>query len=220
MKHSHNVKSQFLQRFCLFSSLIVLAFADVMAQTSDSFSSDPFMQTNPSSDGDPFLEQDPFMQQFPDYDDSQNFNTFELPQQQNDLPQEESAPVPSDNNAPPAVRDNQYIDESVIPQGFEERLQQEAQQQNVILGDERQNMVPNIAYGVGTGFIIGSWLATLTANTRRDTLASIGSGIVLGGLIGALIGSRAIILPNPNIPRDPSFGKTENSVIFVWNTQF
>ena len=227
MKPFKKTVHKLLQNFCILLICIFNMFviSKAMAQTSDSFTTDPFMQTDPSSGGDPFLEQDPFMQQYPDYDDSQNINNkinnFGIPQQ-NELPQEEAAPTPLDNTNPniPQIQNNQYIDESFIPQGFEERIQQEAVQQRVIMSDERQNMIPNVAYGVGTGFIIGGWLAVLTANTRRDTLASIGSGIVLGGVVGALIGSRAIILPDPNIPADPALGKVDRPMTFAWNFQF
>lgn len=98
------------------------------------------------------------------------------------------------------VQEDQYIDEDIISDETQELLQESLVQRRDFLEEEKANFVPNILYGVGTGLIIGGWFAFLTANTSRETLRSIGLGVVLGGLMGSVLGSRSIITPNAPIP--------------------
>ena len=98
-------------------------------------------------------------------------------------------------------RGDQYTDDDIIFDETQQLLQGAVVQRRDFLVEERANFVPNILYGVGTGLIIGGWFAFLTANTSRETLRSIGLGIVLGGLMGSVIGSRSIIAPNAPVPR-------------------
>lgn len=98
------------------------------------------------------------------------------------------------------VQEDQYLDEDIVPDETQELLQESLIQRRDFLAEEKANFVPNILYGVGTGLIIGGWLAFLTANNSRETFRSIGMGVVLGGLMGSVLGSRSIITPNAPIP--------------------
>ena len=61
---------------------------------------------------------------------------------------------------------------------------------------EEQEILPlNIAWGAGTGLLIGGWFALIQNGDDRSTQRSIGMGIVLGTGIGAFLGMKALILP-------------------------
>jgi hypothetical protein len=61
--------------------------------------------------------------------------------------------------------------------------------------EERQALPSNAAWGAGTGLLIGGWLALIAAGSNRDTQRSIGTGIVLGALIGVAVGVRFVVNP-------------------------
>lgn len=93
-----------------------------------------------------------------------------------------------------------YIDEGGIPSNTEGLLEMSILRRKALLEEERINAPYNVAYGVGTGLMIGGWFALLFANTSRDTLRSIGLGIVLGGLMGLIIGTRSVLAPDAPRP--------------------
>lgn len=95
-----------------------------------------------------------------------------------------------------------YVDESVLPGNSQQLLEAEWLRRKNLLSSERANVPLNVGYGIGTGLMIGSWFALLFAGTSRDTLRSIGLGIVLGGFVGSVMGTRAVI--SPSAPRPPS----------------
>jgi hypothetical protein len=69
-------------------------------------------------------------------------------------------------------------------------------QSQLRLGAERDVLPLNAAWGAGTGLLIGGWLALISAGSNRDTLRSIGVGIVLGGAVGVAVGLKSVIVPN------------------------
>ena len=71
--------------------------------------------------------------------------------------------------------------------------------QRQIADSERRNLVGNVAYGAGTGLMLGGWFTFLRPGTSREQFRTIGTSTVIGGLIGALIGSRSVW--NPAAPR-------------------
>jgi len=97
--------------------------------------------------------------------------------------------------------DGEYIDASLIPEGAERSLELSLLRQRALLLEEKINAPLNSAYGAGTGLMIGGWFALLSSRTSRDTLRSIGLGIVFGSIIGAVIGTRSVW--DPNAPRPP-----------------
>jgi len=95
-----------------------------------------------------------------------------------------------------------YLDEDVFPEGAEKDFELTLLRQQQLLLEERINAPFNVAYGGGTGLLLGGWFALLFATTSRDTLRAIGVGIVLGGVIGAVLGTRSVW--DPNAPRPPN----------------
>lgn len=67
------------------------------------------------------------------------------------------------------------------------------------LASERDVWLQNLAWGGGTGLLIGGWLALINAGDNRETQRAIGVGIVLGGILGAVVGVRYAL--NPNAPQ-------------------
>ena len=61
---------------------------------------------------------------------------------------------------------------------------------------ERELLPLNVAWGAGTGLLIGGWLALIENGTDRDTQRSIGLGVVLGGLLGMTVGLKTVIAPD------------------------
>ncbi|MGK5092696.1 hypothetical protein WDW89_11870 [Deltaproteobacteria bacterium TL4] len=119
----------------------------------------------------------------------------------------------------------QYIDDSLIPEGAEKSLESIFLKQRQLLLEEKINAPLNVAYGAGTGLMIGGWIALLASRTARDTLRSIGLGIVTGSMVGVSIGTRSVWDPNAKrpggFPPDPGAGQgsffiTPNAIGFNW----
>jgi hypothetical protein len=62
----------------------------------------------------------------------------------------------------------------------------------------------NVAWGAGTGLLIGGWFALISEGDNRSTQRSIGLGIVTGILLGVAVGTRAVF--NPNTPQPAGVG--------------
>lgn len=86
-----------------------------------------------------------------------------------------------------------YADESQQPSAAAPT--QGGRQLQLRLGAERDVLPLNAAWGAGTGLLIGGWLALISAGSNRDTLRSIGMGIVLGGIVGVAVGMKSVIAP-------------------------
>ena len=76
------------------------------------------------------------------------------------------------------------------------------------LAEERELLPLNAAWGAGTGLLIGGWFALISNGDNRDTQRSVGVGVVLGTLLGALVGTSTLI--NPNAPRAVMHPSPEN----------
>jgi len=62
--------------------------------------------------------------------------------------------------------------------------------------DERQLLPRNVAWGAGTGLLIGGWFALIESGSDRQTQRSIGLGIVLGAILGMTVGLKTVIAPD------------------------
>jgi hypothetical protein len=93
---------------------------------------------------------------------------------------------------------NRFIDESLIP--GERRVTEGGREFQLTLGQERQELPLNIAWGAGTGLLIGGWFALIGEGDNRETQRSIGLGIVVGILLGTLVGARSVITPGAPRP--------------------
>jgi hypothetical protein len=77
------------------------------------------------------------------------------------------------------------------------------------LEQDKELMPDNIVYGVGTGAVIGGWLALVQGNTARDNVRYLSVGVIGGVLLGMAVGTKSLYiqqgspisrLENANIP--------------------
>ncbi|MCZ6628639.1 MAG: hypothetical protein O7E56_10455 [SAR324 cluster bacterium] len=64
------------------------------------------------------------------------------------------------------------------------------------LESDRVDMPINVGWGAATGLLMGGWFALISNGDDRSTQRSIGSGIVLGALLGMTVGLKSVIAPN------------------------
>jgi hypothetical protein len=93
---------------------------------------------------------------------------------------------------------NQYVDESTT--GGPGSVNLGLRQATIRMRQEREQFPLNLGWGAATGLVIGGWFALLNAGSNRATLQSIGTGVVLGGLLGIAIGARTVINPETPAP--------------------
>ena len=105
---------------------------------------------------------------------------------------------------PDFTEGNKFVDEQLIP-ADQRSLTEGGRRLQLTLGKERDTLPLNIAWGAGTGLLIGGWLALIGEGDNRQTQRSIGLGIVTGILLGIAVGTRTVF--NPESPRPPSVGQ-------------
>ena len=81
-----------------------------------------------------------------------------------------------------------------------EGLDATARRAQLRLTGERDLLPLNVAWGAGTGLLIGGWLAFLDNGTSRETQRAIGLGIVVGALIGVAVGTKTLFAPGAPTP--------------------
>jgi hypothetical protein len=91
-----------------------------------------------------------------------------------------------------------FVDETLVP-ADRGAVTRGARQRQLTLGRDRESLAPNMAWGAGTGLLIGGWFALISEGDNRETQRSIGLGIVTGILLGVAIGTRSVF--NPDAPR-------------------
>ena len=111
--------------------------------------------------------------------------------------------------------DGEYLDDSLVPDGAERDLELALLRQKQLLLEEKINAPLNVAYGAGTGLMIGGWLALLSSRTSRQTLRSIGLGVVVGAIIGAVIGTRSVWDPNAPRPEGIAEPLADSNATFI-----
>lgn len=95
---------------------------------------------------------------------------------------------------------NEYVDEQQVPPSQRNvPASAEGRQVQLALTGDKQQLPLNVAWGAGTGLLIGGWIALIQEGNNRETQRAIGTGIVLGIFLGAAVGLRAVI--DPNAPR-------------------
>ncbi len=105
-----------------------------------------------------------------------------------------------------------FVDDEEFGLDAESQFQLSELAQRELIQVERQQSTANIGYGAGTGLLLGTWFAFITQETStRDQFRTIGSGTVLGALVGVMLGTRS--LWNPSAPRPTA--NHQNS----WNVQ-
>ena len=84
---------------------------------------------------------------------------------------------------------NKYIDEGATTQ---RSLTIQSRRLQLKTTGERDILPLNMAWGAGTGLLIGGWFALISEGDNRQTQRSIGLGIVLGIMLGTAVGTRSI----------------------------
>lgn len=99
---------------------------------------------------------------------------------------------------------DKFVDESAIPEDIR-GIDEQGRRFQLTLAGERDELLINIAWGVGTGLMIGGWYALINEGDNRETQRALGLGMVLGSIMGTLVGSRTLFFPDAA----RSVGKTE-----------
>lgn len=121
--------------------------------------------------------------------------------------QDSDSLVPLDQDAEDFTEGNQYVDESVGGPGSVNLGLRQAQ---VRIRQEREQFPLNAAWGGATGLLLGGWFALLNAGDNRTTLQSVGTGVVLGVLLGIAVGARTVINPESPVPA-PTQGSNDSA---------
>jgi hypothetical protein len=149
------------------------------------------LYSDPFASPDEFAEEDPFATDFMDpYQNDFRDSTFPT---QPGAGFEDPFQQPQDPFSPAPQQDDQYIDESQFSDTTEDRIRFDFENQQKLLVQERQNAISNVGYGGGTGLMIGTWFAFVQQETNtRNQFRIIGTSTVLGAIIGATLGTRAV----------------------------
>lgn len=86
----------------------------------------------------------------------------------------------------------QYLNEDDLLKTDEGQIVSQNQVTAAALDESKRMLDQNIYYGLATGGMIGGWMALINSNDGRGNARWIGSGIVLGGLLGFMIGTKAV----------------------------
>ena len=128
--------------------------------------------------------------------------------------------------ADPEEEDNNYLDDNAFGVDTEQAIKESLLDQGVLMQKEKKEGISNILYGAGTGLMIGAWTAFITSeNTTRTQWRTIGTSTVLGGFIGAMLGTRSIWDPNAarpisKIEFNPNFNFTKKTVRLKFTYNF
>jgi hypothetical protein len=63
------------------------------------------------------------------------------------------------------------------------------------LDRDKKLLGDNIVYGIGTGALLGGWLALVQGSSARDNARYLSVGVLTGALLGMVIGNKALIMP-------------------------
>ena len=107
-----------------------------------------------------------------------------------------------------------YIDEDSFDIDTEQALKENLFGQQELMERERQQSITNIAYGAGTGLLIGAWTAFITSETTtRNQWRTIGTATVLGGVVGLMLGTRSVWDPEAVRPETGSLSPSQNWIV-------
>jgi hypothetical protein len=104
---------------------------------------------------------------------------------------------------PDFTEGNRFVDEQLVP-GDRRAVSAGGRRMQLSLGRDREVLPLNVAWGAGTGLVIGGWYALISEGDNRATQRTIGMSIVVGILLGAAIGTRTLF--DPNAPRPVGVG--------------
>ena len=90
---------------------------------------------------------------------------------------------------------DKFVDETQIPEDIR-GIDESGRRFQLTLSGERDELLINIAWGVGTGLMIGGWYALINEGDNRETQRALGLGMVMGSIMGTLVGSRSLFFPD------------------------
>lgn len=82
-----------------------------------------------------------------------------------------------------------------------------------------QMLPDNILYGVGTGAMLGGWLALVQGKNARENVSYVTIGILLGALLGVSIGNKTLFISS-STPLDNNEALTPQNVSAERNDGF
>lgn len=94
---------------------------------------------------------------------------------------------------------DKFVDDSLVP-GIGGGVTAKDRRFQLTLKDDRNDLPLNIAWGAGTGLLLGGWYALIAEGDNRNTQRAIGLGVVMGLITGALIGTRSVFSPEASRP--------------------
>lgn len=62
------------------------------------------------------------------------------------------------------------------------------------LEKDKELLPDNIIYGIGTGAVIGGWLALIQGKNARDNVRFLSVGVITGVLLGMAVGSKSLYI--------------------------
>ena len=91
---------------------------------------------------------------------------------------------------------NQYVGEEEVKAAEKAAQRAGVPGMNLVnaLEVEKEMMPDNIIYGVGTGAMIGGWIALTKGDDARTNVSYLTVGMLAGALIGFVIGSKSLLL--------------------------
>ncbi len=107
--------------------------------------------------------------------------------------------------------DSQYVGEEEIKEAEEaaRRAGVPSVDLAAALNRDKELMPDNIVYGIGTGAVLGGWLALVQGKTARENVSYLSIGILGGVLLGMAVGTKSLYikqgqpisrLENPDVP--------------------
>jgi len=92
--------------------------------------------------------------------------------------------------------DTQYVGEQEIKQAEEaaRRSGRPSIDLAAALEKDKELLPDNIVYGIGTGAVIGGWLALIQGKDARDNVRFVSVGIISGLLLGMAVGSKSLYI--------------------------
>ncbi len=92
--------------------------------------------------------------------------------------------------------DNQYVGEDEIKAAEEAARRSGAPSVDLAaaLNRDKELMPENIVYGIGTGAVLGGWLALVQGKTARENVSYLSIGILGGVLLGMAVGTKSLYI--------------------------
>ncbi len=82
------------------------------------------------------------------------------------------------------------------------------------LEQEKQLLPDNIMYGIGTGALLGGWLALTQGKEARQNVSYLTIGTLIGALLGVAVGNKALFLGRASLfPVDEAEFKKDTQLV-------